>query len=196
MSEPRHWRRMTRRVFAEHRAVMISLAAVLVVNVLVYAFFVYPLSQRVSTVAERTQAAEGELAAARVDHAKAAGTLTGKARATEELQTFYERVLPASQAGAVKLAYPRLNDIAREADLEPGGSNTLVEVDRDRELTRFKIRMELAGSYQGIRRFIHQLEQASEFVVIDEVRLQEETGEDGLLGVRLDLSTYYRGTPK
>ena len=56
MSEPRHWRRMTRRVFAEHRAAMILLAAVLVVNVLVYAFFVYPLSQRVSTVAERTQA--------------------------------------------------------------------------------------------------------------------------------------------
>jgi Tfp pilus assembly protein PilO len=144
-------------------------------------------------VAERTEAAETELAAARVQHAGAAGTLTGKARAAEELETFYKRVLPANLAAARRLAYPRLERIARDVDLQPMRRTAEPVVDRDRVLTRLEISMSLEGSYADIRRFIHELEQASEFVVIEKVTLKEETGEDGLLGVTLELATYFKG---
>jgi Tfp pilus assembly protein PilO len=184
---------MTKRVFVEHRGLVIPIAVLLVSNVLVYAFFVYPLSRRVSTVAERTEAAETELASARVEHARAAGTLTGKARAAEELETFYTRVLPANLAAARRLAYPRLERIARDVDLQPMRRTAEPVVDRDRVLTRLEISMSLEGSYADIRRFIHELEQASEFVVIEKVTLKEETGEDGLLGVTLELATYFKG---
>jgi Tfp pilus assembly protein PilO len=193
VSDPTSRRSMTKRVFVEHRGLVIPIAVLLVSNLLVYAFFVYPLSRRVSTVAERTEAAETELAAARVEHARAAGTLTGKARAAEELETFYTRVLPASLAAARRLAYPRLERIARDVDLQPMRRTAEPVVDRDRVLTRLEISMSLEGSYADIRRFIHELEQASEFVVIEKVTLKEETGEDGLLGVTLELATYFKG---
>jgi Tfp pilus assembly protein PilO len=193
MTDRMHRRSMAKRVFVEHRGLAIPLAAVLAINVLVYAFFVYPLSQRVGTVAERTQTAEAELAAARVQHAQAAGTLTGKARAAEELQAFYVRVLPANLAAAQRLWFPRLELIAQEVDLQHVRTSAKLEADPDRTLARLKIQMALTGSYRDIRRFIHELEQASEFVVIEKVTLTEETSEDDLLNVALELSTYFKG---
>jgi Tfp pilus assembly protein PilO len=59
-------------------------------------------------------------------------------------------------------------------------------------LTRFQTTVELAGRYSDIRTFIHQLETAPEFVVIDTVELAEEDEESGLLNLTLGLSTYYR----
>jgi Tfp pilus assembly protein PilO len=194
MTDRLHQRSMATRVFAEHRGIVIPLVALLAVNVLVYAFFIYPLSQRVSTVAERTQAAESELAAARVERAQASGTLTGKARAAEALQTFYTRVLPVSLASAQRLVYPRLELIAREVDLQHVRTTVKLQTDRDLILTRLEIQMSLTGSYRDIRRFIHELEQASEFVVIEKVTLKEETAEEGdVLNVALELATYYKG---
>jgi len=43
-----------------------------------------------------------------------------------------------------------------------------------------------------VRTFIHALETAPEFVVIDDVSLREEDAEDGLLQLALQLSTYYQ----
>ncbi len=43
-----------------------------------------------------------------------------------------------------------------------------------------------------MRNFIHQLETAPEFVVIDNVLLAEGADGNGALEVKLELSTYYR----
>jgi hypothetical protein len=65
-------------------------------------------------------------------------------------------------------------------------------VQRDSSLTRLRITMQLSGTYAEIRSFLHQLETAPEFVVVDNVELAE--GADaGALTVTLELSTYYRG---
>jgi len=53
---------LARRVFAENRKPIIWLAAALLINVLVYAFGVYPLAQRVANVSERNDKAARELA--------------------------------------------------------------------------------------------------------------------------------------
>ena len=51
--------------------------------------------------------------------------------------------------------------------------------------------MALSGSYSDMRTFIHRLDSAPEFVVIDNVELGE--GQEGAaLSVTLHLSTYYR----
>ena len=41
--------------------------------------------------------------------------------------------------------------------------------------------------------FIHRLERANEFIVIDRVTLEESPGEAGL-SLKVELSTLYRGT--
>jgi len=120
--------------------------------------------------------------------------LTGKDRAATELTTFYTSVLPSSVSSARRLVYLRLHQLAREAGMRYSrGTNEIVE-ERSSTLTRLKTEMELEGSYANMRTFIHQLETAPEFVVVDNVELTEDdTG--GALKVKLNLSTYFRTAP-
>jgi Tfp pilus assembly protein PilO len=182
-----------RRVFQEHRRLIVPLAIALVVNALLYAFVVYPLSQRVANIAERDAAAERTLAAARSENQSAANTLTGKDKAAQELARFYKDVLPTDLAAARRLTHARVPQIGKQFDVA-FYSATVSPPGRAREstLVRYTTKLEMAGRYQDIRRFIHQLETAPEFVVIDDVSLSEEYDEGGELEMALQLSTYYQ----
>lgn len=182
---------LARRVIGEHRRIVLPLALALVVNVLVYAFVVYPLAQRVANVEQRNAAAEQGLAAARAEFAQANGTLSGKDRAATELTTFYKDVLPPDLSGARRMTQLRLKQLARESGLQFERDSYEPVVQRDSSLTRLRISMVLAGSYANMRTFIHQLEISPEFVVIDNVELAEGA-DGGALVVTLELSTYYR----
>jgi Tfp pilus assembly protein PilO len=182
-----------RRVVREHRRIVLPLAIALGVNVIVYGAVVYPLSQRVANIEQRDRTAEEQLLAAQRDHAQATGTLTGKDRAAAELATFYKDVLPSDLSGARRLTHLRLAQLARESDLR-FISATFQEVPpRSGTLTQLKIQMALSGTYSNMRAFIHQLETAPEFVVIDNIELGQGA-DGGALGVTLHLSTYYRDT--
>ena len=183
---------LIRRAIAEHRRLAIGVGIALVVNILVYALVVRPLSDRVANVAQREQAAERDLTAARADHASAEGTLTGKSRASAELTTFYDDVLPQNLTGARRLTYLRLAQLARESNLDYQRATYAPVAENDSTLTRLQIQMVLSGTYADMRDFIYQLETAPEFVVIDNVQLAQGADGDGSLVVTLDLSTYYK----
>jgi Tfp pilus assembly protein PilO len=182
---------LVRRAVADHPRLLTGLAVGFAANVLVYALLVYPLSQRVANVAERERAAEQALTAARREHARASGTLTGKARASAELAAFYQDVLPRDLAGARRLTYLRLARLARETNLDYDRASYAPAVDTGSTLTRLQIQLVLSGTYADMRTFIYQLETAPEFVVIDNIQLAEDNAV-GSLVVTLDLSTYYR----
>lgn len=185
-------RALVRRVVAEHRRVVLAVGIAILINVLVYGFVVYPLSERVANVAERERAAEQALTQAKRGHDQASGTLTGKSRAAAELTTFYQEVLPQDLAGARRLTYLRLARLARESGLEYQRASYAPVVETGSTLTRLQIQLVLSGTYPDMRNFIYQLETAPEFVVIDNVHLAEGADEGGALGVTLDLSTYFR----
>jgi len=192
MIDSTHGIPLLRRAAAERRRFLVVLAVAFAANVLVYALLVYPLSQRVANVEQRDQAAEQALGQARTDHEQASGTLTGKARASAELATFYRDVLPQDLAGARRLTYLRLARLARESNLQYERASYEPSVETDSTLTRLQIQMVLSGTYADMRDFIYQLETAPEFVVIDNVQLAEGNDGNGSLVVTLDLSTYYR----
>ena len=192
MIDSTHGIPLLRRTAAEYRRLLVALAAASAANVLVYVLLVSPLSQRVANVEQRDQAAEQALAQARTEHARTAGTLTGKARASAELATFYSDVLPQDLAGARRLTYLRLARLARESDLQYERASYDPGIDTGSTLTRLRIQMVLSGMYADIRDFMFQLETAPEFVVIDNVQLAEYGEGTGSLVVTLDLSTYYR----
>src|SRR5262245_11268502 len=184
---------LARRVLAEHRRVVVPLLIGLLVNVLVYAFFVYPLAQRVANVEQRNEAAGRSLTAAQGEFAQANGTLTGKDRASTELATFYKDVLPPDLSGARRLTQLRLRQLARQSDLRFDRDRYEEEVVRDSTLRRLRITMVLTGSYEDMRAFIHELETSPEFVVIDNVELAGREGaNDGAQVVTLEMSTYFR----
>ncbi len=64
---------LLRRVLNEHRRSLVPLLVALVVNVLAYAFIVYPLSRQVADVAGRDERAARALDAAQQEHAQAVG---------------------------------------------------------------------------------------------------------------------------
>ena len=192
MSDAPHGMPLVRRTVQEHRRTLIVLGVLVLVNVIVYATVVYPLSQRVANSEQRDRAADQALALARAEHEQATGTLTGKARATTELATFYQDVLPSSLAGARRLTHLRLPQMAREANLRFDRSAYEPVDERDSTLHRLRIEMNLGGSYDAIRAFIHQLETSPEFVVIDNISLSEDGVDGGTLAVTLQMSTYYR----
>jgi Tfp pilus assembly protein PilO len=182
-----------RRVLREHRRLVMPLTIALVVNVIAYALVVSPLSQRVANIAQRDAAAERALAVARKEHAAATGTTTGKDRAAQELARFYKDVLPRDFAAARRLTHKRIPEIAEQFNIE-FYSQSVSPPARAREgsLVRFSTKVELAGRYGDVRAFIHHLETAPEFVVIDDVSLSEDDDEGGLIQLALQLSTYYQ----
>lgn len=180
------------RVVAEHRRAVYALAAGVVINLLVYAFFVYPLQSDVANVEQRTRSAEEALAAAQADYARANGTLTGKDRALKELDTFYTSVLARDLTGARRLTFSRLAQLAAKSRLDLERRKYEPVVERGSNLTRLKVTMDLAGSYADIRDFIHEIEASPEFVVIDDVGLTEGVQSGEALRLTLQLSTYFR----
>jgi Tfp pilus assembly protein PilO len=181
------------RALADYRRVIVPLAIAFVVNLLVYVFAVYPLTQRVANVEQRNQSAEQALAVATREHDAAQGALTGKERASVELATFYTEVLPPDLAGARRLTYLRLAQLVREAGLEfKTGAYQMATDDRDSTLQRWKIGLKVQGSWDDIRTLIYQLDTAPEFVVIDNIVLNEGQTEGAALELSLELSTYYQ----
>jgi Tfp pilus assembly protein PilO len=183
---------LARRALAEHRRYVVPLMIAFAVNLLGYAFFVYPLAQRVANVEQRNQAAGQALTAAQAEFAQANGTLTGKDRAATELATFYKDVLPPDLSGARRLTQLRLRQLARESDLMFDRDQYAEEEIRDSTLRRLKINMVLTGDYEDMRSFIHQLEAAPEFVVIDNIELAAGADTSDAQVVTLEMSTYFR----
>jgi Tfp pilus assembly protein PilO len=180
------------RIFAEHRRAVYAIVAGVLINVLVFAFLVYPLQSDVANVEQRTRAAEADLAAAQADFARANGTLTGKDRALKELDTFYRSVLAKDLTGARRLTFARLAQMAAKSKLDFERRKYEPVVERGSNLTRLKVTMELGGSYADVRDFIHEIESSPEFVVIDDVALTEGAQNGDALRLTLQLSTYFR----
>ncbi len=191
MSDQLHGTTLRRRVLAEHRRVILPLVAIFAVNVLVYAAGVYPLGQRVANIEERNRSAEQALTQARREYESARGALTGKERATVELQTFYKDVLPADLPEARSLTFLRLAQLAREAGLKLKTGNIDRKDERTSTLEQFRVSIDLEGSYDGIRAFLHQLDTAPEFVVIDDVTVSDQSGDRNALQFSMQVSTYY-----
>ena len=189
-----HAMRLVRRIVHEHRRAVVIIAAVFVLNVLLYLGVVRPWNQSVANIEQRTLAAEQARTAAQAEYSRANGTLTGKDRATKELETFYSKVLAQDLSGARRLTYGRVQRLAQENRLAYQGSRYEPEDERGGTLTKLKVNVVLTGTYNGLRSFIHAIETAPQFVVIENISLGEGTNEGGALRLTMDLSTYYRRT--
>jgi Tfp pilus assembly protein PilO len=180
-----------RRIFDEKRRLIVPLLVAVVVNIAVYALVVYPMERRVATADARAEAAATARKIAERNFQNAQATVTGKDRADEELQRFYQSVLPANQTAARRITYVRLARMAREAGLRPDRGESVAESIRESRLSRLTTRMVLDGQYSEIRQFLHRIETSPEFTVIEDVKLDRMSAEDSALVLEITVSTYY-----
>jgi Tfp pilus assembly protein PilO len=184
-----------RRIVLEHRRAVYILAAALVINAALYGLVVYPLAQRVQSGEQEAGDATRALTAARKTFEAARGTVTGKKEADAELAKFYQDVLPAGFSAARRVLYPYLDQLARETNLSVGSSRFAPEKDDLLgDLRKITMTMSLSGEYGDIRRFIHELETAPEFLVLESVSVTASADNDRRLNVQAQVATYYRAS--
>ena len=181
-----------RRIVAEHRRAVWLIAAALVLNAALLVLVVLPLSRKVQGGQQRAQAATAELLAARRDRDAARATVTGKAQADVELKKFYQEVLPPHHNSAHRTLYPDVVQLAREANLTVLRQRIDPQSDRRSELQKLTLTLNLTGEYTNIRQFIHQLETAPEFRVLESVALAQAEEGERALNVTANVSTYFR----
>ncbi|MEI6668758.1 MAG: GspMb/PilO family protein [Acidobacteriota bacterium] len=187
-----------RRILGEHRVSVAILTVAILANIAAAVLVVLPMARSVRTGQfQMENAARAEHDAAQ-DFAAANATINGRARATEDLKQFYEKVLPADLPGARRATYLKLIQLARDAQLKAQRRTEAVHQPRPVDvatgvtLTRLGISMVLRGPYESVRQFLRDVEAASEFIVIDDVGLVEGTEPGSALVLTVELSTYYR----
>jgi hypothetical protein len=184
---------LARRILSEKRGVVIPLVVALLINVGVYALAVYPLGVKSATAADRAAAAASARQAAERDMASAGALVAGKARADEELATFYQKVLPSDPDAARRITYARLPALARKANMKftQRHAEEDTQTQKDSQLGRVRTRIVLEGDYRSVRQFLYELETTPEFIIVDDVTLAQADA-DRPLALTVEVSTYYR----
>jgi hypothetical protein len=180
-----------RRIVWEHRRAVWIIAAGLAINAVVYALVVFPLEQRVSSAEQQAGEATRQLLAAKRAFDGARGTVTGKEQADQELKKFYGEILAPDLSGARRMLYPHLDQLARSTNLTTVRYRWEPNDEGSGELRKLTMTLILAGEYTNVRRFIHELETAPEFLVLESVAVISGEG-DRQLNVTAHVSTYYR----
>ncbi len=184
---------LIQRIVTEKRGLLWPLAVGLLVNIAVYALVVYPLGVKSATSADRAAAAEQARESAERDMASADALVSGKAKADQELATFYQKVLPADVDAARRMTYAHLPALAKKANMKFTERHTDVDAQAEKtsQFGRVHTRMVLEGSYENVRQFLYELETTPEFIIVDDVSMgQPEPNKPVQLSI--EVSTYYR----
>ena len=181
-----------KRILLEKRAMIVPLALGVALNIGAYALWVYPLGVKSAGAADRAAVATRSLQAAEGEFAAARELVQGKARADQELSTFFDKVLPADLAAARRLTYAALPTLAKKANVKLVSRRFDVEApEKNARLGLLKVHTQWQCDYESFRQFVYALESAPPFVIIDDVTLTQSDPARPLT-LTLELSTYYR----
>jgi len=183
---------LLRRIFEEKRHFIYPLIGAIVVNAALYLAVIYPLSLRVANGERSAQEAAGARAAARAEYEAVRATISGKDLADLELKKFYGDVLPPDQSAAHRLLFGKVQELSQTANVNVLDRTSEPSRERDSDLGKLTQTVVLVGDYRNIRRFIHDLETAPDFIVLENVALSQGQERDQRLNVTLRVATYFR----
>ncbi len=179
------------RILGENRGLVTAVAVILVVDIGLYAFAVYPYANKVEQSEQRIATVGSQLNDVTGAYAEASETVASKSIADNQLERFYNDVLPHDLAEARNLLSPYLDNLSADMNLVLERRSSVSEKVRDSPLTNLSTTMVLAGEYEDIREFIYEMETAPEFILIESVVLGQGNGSDDELVLTLGVSTYF-----
>jgi Tfp pilus assembly protein PilO len=185
-----------RRIYVEHRKVLLPLLVFLIANVAVLLLAVLPLRQGVKSANEDERAAFLKLNEARLADRKTRENSTKQEQAKVELRKFYEDILPIDFPTARDLLYVWAQKTAVASRLQYKSGIMDFEGIKDSRLVKVYYKFSLVGDYADIRKFLYSLETATEFVVVERVELAQSqlsgTNANGPLNLLVNVATYYQ----
>ena len=185
-----------RRIYRERRGLVLPLMLITALSVGALALGVFPLSRHVAGLESDAVDANLALKLAKADEIKANHERTSKERAEIDLQKFYSEILPSDFVTAAQLTNNLMVQWAKESSIVfSSGQFRPAKTDEKSKsrLTKMVGKVTIKGGYPGIRRFLYRVETAEEFIVIEEVNLNQPGSSDTGTNLELDLvvSTYF-----
>jgi hypothetical protein len=183
---------LARRVLVEKRSLIYPLVGVILANVALFIAVVYPLSLKVANGERDARNASAARQSAQAEYDGARATVTGKKQADEELKKFYGAVLPPDQSAARRILYAKIDKLESTANVKPGAKDFEATQERGSQLGKLTATVTLTGEYRNIRQFIHELETAPEFLILENVAVSQGSERDRGLTVVVKVATYFR----
>ena len=183
---------LRQRILEEKRRLIYPVVTVLLLNVGLYLAVIYPLSMKVTANEQSAQVARDAANAARREYEAARNTVSGKAAADAELKKFYSEVLPPDVSAAQRVTYLKIQQLAQKSNVTYERASNEVTRDQDSTLGKLSTTVTLSGQYRDIRNFIHQLETAPEFLILETVSLSQGADASSGLNVTIKVATYYQ----
>lgn len=180
------------RIFEEKRRLIYPVLAGLILNIALYLAVIYPLSMKVAANEQAAQGSAAAAQAARREYEAARNTVSGKAAADAELKKFYGEVLPPDVSAAQRVTYLKIHQLAQKSNVTYERASNEVSHDPDSTLGKLSTTVTLSGQYHAIRNFIHQLETAPEFLILETVALSQAAEKSSALAVTVKVSIYYQ----
>ena len=185
-----------RRIYRERRGLVLPLALIAALSVGTLALGVFPLSRHVAGLESDAADADLALKLARADAQKVKHERSSNERAESDLQKFHSQILPIDFIAATQLTNKFLVQWAKESSIQLwSGQFRPAKIDEKSKtrLTKMTGKVTLRGNYPGIRQFLYRVETAEEFIVIEEVNLNQPGSSDTGTNLELDLvvSSYF-----
>jgi hypothetical protein len=189
------------RIYRERRKVALPLIAFLLGNVAVFVLAVLPLRRAVTSAESESIDVTLRLHQARLAEKNALDLRGRSEQADKDLRKFYAEILPRDFAGARSQVVYWSQRTADAMNLALRSGEFGQEFVEDSRLVKVTGRITLSGQYANIRRFLYALETAEEFIIVENVVLEQPTqtaqqGTSAGVGVALELATYFVSGPE
>ncbi len=183
-----------KRIWAEKRLVVALIAGIAVVDVGLLVFGVLPLRERLEASDDEINSASQERRQQQIDLEESQKRIHIANRAREDLDQFYETVLPLNDRMARSILYQELGNrvSAERLVLERRLIKREEELNEVSRLSRLETTVRLSGAYSHIRQFIDSIETGDDFIIIENLTLAPTPDVDrNALVLTMRLSTYF-----
>ena len=116
---------------------------------------------------------------------------TNRARMDE----FYSGWL-SSEADRLTQVIGEVKSMAQQSGVKTSGLRYPEEVIEEVDLVRRRIEFSAEGSYEAMRRFIHSLERSDQFLVLEDIGVNDSGDGSSAIRVRFAVSTLFLGGPE
>jgi Tfp pilus assembly protein PilO len=171
------------------RPLLLAVLVLLGLNVVAFAAYTLPRTIQVRRATSRAAQARAEVERETKDVADLRGRADALRANTADADRFYASVDPRSE---LLVVLEDVESMAREPGLKPGGRSFVAAEAADPRLSRIKVNLPLAGSYEQLVGFLERVEGSPHFLTVDRIALSG--GEEGTGTLQVELSAYFGGS--
>jgi len=184
--------RLLRRIMVENRIAVTLISASLLGTIVFYLGGVYPLERRVDQTRRFRSGISKTLDDTQNRSSWMRAGLEQERLATNDLDRFYDEILPENLSVARNIIYVGLAELAAKNGLVMERRNSQSVPGEFNGLVRLQANMLLAGQWRNVRNFIAAVENGPEFLVIADMVLSQREDMRMPLTLRIEVATYYR----